>query len=83
MPAKDRGIDLFSKWKNYIFYEREKTEQGDDINKHDFFNHGSDKNCKNIPQKLLYPLQDDKNLFQRVEIFNNEKISKLTDSFFT
>ena len=58
-----------------------KTEQGDYINKHDFFNQGSDKNRKNVPQKLLYPLQDDKNLFQRVQILNNEKISMLADSF--
>ena len=75
------GVSIYSQNGRTIFSMKGKTEQGDDINKHDFFNRGSDKNCKNIPQKLLYPLQDDKNLFQRVQIFNNEKISKLTDSF--
>ena len=75
------GVSIYSQNGRTIFSMKGKTEQGDDINKHDFFNHGSDKNCKNIPQKLLYPLQDDKNLFQRVQIFNNEKISKLSDSF--
>ena len=75
------GVSIYSQNGRTIFSMKGKTEQGDDINKHDFFNRGSDKNRKNVPQKLLYLLQDDKNLFQRVQIFNNEKISKLTDSF--
>ena len=75
------GVSIYSQNGRTIFSMKGQTEQGDDINKHDFFSQGSDKNCKNIPQKLLYPLQDDKNLFQRVQILNNEKISKLSDSF--
>ena len=56
------GVSIYSQNGRTIFSMKGKTEQGGDINKHDFFNQGSDKNCKNVPQKLLYPLQDDKNL---------------------
>ena len=75
------GVSIYSQNERTIFCLKGKTEQGDDINEHDFFDQGSDRNFKSVPQKLLYPLQDDQNLFHRVQILNNEKINRLTDSF--
>ena len=75
------GVSIYSQNGRTIFCMKGKTEQGEDINKHDFFDRDSDKNFKNVPQKLLYPLQDDKNLFQRVQVLIDEKVRMLEDSF--
>jgi len=75
------GVSIFSQNSKTILCMKGRTEQGVDINKHDFFNQKTDKNFKNVQQELLYPLRHDKNLFQRVQTFNNEKTSMLSESF--
>ena len=75
------GVSIYSKNGRTIFSMKGQTEQGEDINKHDFFDQDFDKNYKKIPQKSLYPLQGDKNLFQRVQVDNNDKLSMLENSF--
>ena len=75
------GVSIYSKNGRTIFSMKGQTEQGDDINEYDFFEPDLDKNFKSIPKKLLYPLQDDKNLFQRIQFLNDEKIRMLEDSF--
>ena len=74
------GVSIYSKKSKQIFSMRGLTEQGKKINKYDFLDTPKGKKHRKIHEKLLYPLQNDKNLFSRVNLNNDDKVNKLKNS---
>ena len=75
------GVSIYSKRGQKILSMKGQTEGGDNINKYEFVKSPLEKKFRTVPKKLLYPLKNDKNLFNRSKILESDKISKLENSF--